>query len=347
MGLAMLVYLALLELAFRRLRSRWRFRRGVELVAWPPGAPFRRTEKIPEQSVWVSFVITALVAIPTGAARVDPTGWSLRVWFDFAARVCFAASGFCTSGGDCGALTVGVGRRDCAEGVDCGSDEYCRGRRYYPCSGGLGLRRCRNATPGWRWRMVAVYALAREIANGRGLAAGIVAALIPWQAKHTLALWTLWCALALGFRGSGLRYLGGGGGAGAGSSLWSSGQTIPCGRLRRLGSVSAVLERTTARKGYSMRRRCNAVMLRERFPGSHVELSLDGIVLAAGFAARERMLRLSGLTLLLLCIGKVFFFDLRNLETMYRILSFIGLGVVLLLVSWIYTRFREQLQRYL
>jgi uncharacterized membrane protein len=76
--------------------------------------------------------------------------------------------------------------------------------------------------------------------------------------------------------------------------------------------------------------------------------SLEGIaLLALGFAVRERSLRLSGLAMLLVCIGKVFFYDLRNLETLYRIFSFIGLGVILLLVSWIYTRFKAQLRNYL
>ena len=76
--------------------------------------------------------------------------------------------------------------------------------------------------------------------------------------------------------------------------------------------------------------------------------SLEGIaLLAAGFALRDRWLRLPGLALMLLCIGKVFFYDLRNLETVYRILSFIGLGLILLGVSWIYTRFKEQLQKLL
>jgi uncharacterized membrane protein len=76
--------------------------------------------------------------------------------------------------------------------------------------------------------------------------------------------------------------------------------------------------------------------------------SLEGVgLLAVGFAARERSLRLSGLTLLLICVGKVFFYDLRNLETLYRIFSFVGLGAILLLVSWIYTRFKEQLRKYL
>lgn len=75
---------------------------------------------------------------------------------------------------------------------------------------------------------------------------------------------------------------------------------------------------------------------------------LEGLaLLAVGFLARDRILRLQGLALLLVCILKVFFYDLRNLETIYRILSFIVLGVILLAVSWIYTRFREHIQRLL
>lgn len=70
-------------------------------------------------------------------------------------------------------------------------------------------------------------------------------------------------------------------------------------------------------------------------------------LLCTGFVMRERPLRLAGLGLLLVCIGKAFLYDLRNLETVYRILSFTGLGAMLLAVSWLYTRFREQLRRML
>ncbi len=69
--------------------------------------------------------------------------------------------------------------------------------------------------------------------------------------------------------------------------------------------------------------------------------------LSTGFALRERILRLEGLGVLLLCILKLFLYDLRNLETVYRILTFVALGLILLAVSWIYTRFRIQIRRYL
>ena len=70
-------------------------------------------------------------------------------------------------------------------------------------------------------------------------------------------------------------------------------------------------------------------------------------LLAAGFPLRDRVLRLSGLALFLVCTLKLFFWDLRNLETLPRIVSFIVLGLLLVAVSWVYTRFRDQVQRFL
>jgi len=67
-------------------------------------------------------------------------------------------------------------------------------------------------------------------------------------------------------------------------------------------------------------------------------------LLGCGFGMRERALRLQGLGMLLACILKLFLYDLRNLDTFPRILSFIALGAIMLGVSWIYTRFRDQLK---
>jgi hypothetical protein len=71
------------------------------------------------------------------------------------------------------------------------------------------------------------------------------------------------------------------------------------------------------------------------------------VLLVVGFLTRERVLRLSGLALLFVCIAKLFVYDLRQLEALARILSFVVLGLVLLAVSWIYTRYREQMQKLL
>ncbi len=70
------------------------------------------------------------------------------------------------------------------------------------------------------------------------------------------------------------------------------------------------------------------------------------LTLAAGFPARERTLRFCGLATFLLCVFKLFFYDLSVLATPYRILSFLVLGVLLLGASGLYTRFRETIRQY-
>ncbi len=70
-------------------------------------------------------------------------------------------------------------------------------------------------------------------------------------------------------------------------------------------------------------------------------------LLGAGFPLRDRVQRLSGLALFMACVLKLFLYDLRELETVNRILSFIVLGLILVGVSWMYTRFRDRIQRYL
>ena len=70
-------------------------------------------------------------------------------------------------------------------------------------------------------------------------------------------------------------------------------------------------------------------------------------LLSTGFAFRERILRLAGLALLLVCTAKLFAYDLRHLETPYRIASFIVLGALMIGISWIYSRCRSEIEKYL
>jgi len=93
-----------------------------------------------------------------------------------------------------------------------------------------------------------------------------------------------------------------------------------------------------------------AVLLFYEVSGSVLTVAwgIEGVaLLIAGFPLSDRVQRLSGLALFLVCILKLFVYDLRHLETMYRILSFIVLGLMLVSVSWVYTRFRDRIQRYL
>ncbi len=75
-----------------------------------------------------------------------------------------------------------------------------------------------------------------------------------------------------------------------------------------------------------------------QFTRSAVMVLLGALLLAGGFWRKLATLRWQGLLLLALSIGKVFLFDLRTLSQGYRIVSFLGLGVLLVGVSFIYQR---------
>ncbi|MFN0119005.1 MAG: DUF2339 domain-containing protein, partial [Blastocatellia bacterium] len=67
-----------------------------------------------------------------------------------------------------------------------------------------------------------------------------------------------------------------------------------------------------------------------------------GGMLIVGLARDNRLLRMLGLGLLAVTILKVFVIDLQSLDVVYRILSFIVLGAVLLVVSFLYNKTMKQ-----
>jgi uncharacterized membrane protein len=92
------------------------------------------------------------------------------------------------------------------------------------------------------------------------------------------------------------------------------------------------------------------VLIADEAPGRALTLlwGLEGaLLLVFGFPARERVMRLAGLAVLSLAIGRVLVFDLREQDALARVVSAIVLGLLLLGVSWVYTRYREQIRRYL
>jgi uncharacterized membrane protein len=69
--------------------------------------------------------------------------------------------------------------------------------------------------------------------------------------------------------------------------------------------------------------------------------SLTGAAaLVAGLTRDNRDLRVAGLSLLAASVAKVFLFDLATLASVYRVISFVGLGVVLLGGSYAWQRLR-------
>ena len=74
------------------------------------------------------------------------------------------------------------------------------------------------------------------------------------------------------------------------------------------------------------------------FAWSALWMLYGAALIVVGFRRHEPFLRWLALALLAVTVGKVFLFDLAVLERVYRILSFIGLGVLLLAISFAYQK---------
>lgn len=77
----------------------------------------------------------------------------------------------------------------------------------------------------------------------------------------------------------------------------------------------------------------------EIYSYSLVWLLLGIGLLFAGTMQKTRMLRVASLVVMILTVSKVFLYDASELEGLYRVFSFLGLGGSLLGLSWFYTRF--------
>ena len=87
--------------------------------------------------------------------------------------------------------------------------------------------------------------------------------------------------------------------------------------------------------------------LAQRLSLSLVWAVYGGVMLAIGMNRRSKLLRIMALALLGLTILKVFLFDLSSLDRLYRIISFIVLGAILLAVSFLYQRYRRRISEML
>ena len=66
-----------------------------------------------------------------------------------------------------------------------------------------------------------------------------------------------------------------------------------------------------------------------------------------GMGLRDRIYRWLGLGVLACALGRVVLFDVWKLDTLYRMLSFFALGLVLLVLGFIYSRFQEKIRQWL
>ncbi len=80
------------------------------------------------------------------------------------------------------------------------------------------------------------------------------------------------------------------------------------------------------------------VQLARDFTYSALWMGYGGLLMVVGFWRRSAFVRWQALTLIAFTVGKVFLYDVSELDRGYRIGSFIVLGVLLLAISFVYQR---------
>ena len=117
-----------------------------------------------------------------------------------------------------------------------------------------------------------------------------------------------------------------------------------------IANVLAVVALSAEAAGYFDAGRAalaDAVRLRDLGLAKQLSLSVVWALYGAGLLVvgrvrQRRLLRVMSLALLSLTTLKVFFWDLSSLDRVYRIISFIVLGAILLAVSYLYQKSQQR-----
>jgi uncharacterized membrane protein len=83
----------------------------------------------------------------------------------------------------------------------------------------------------------------------------------------------------------------------------------------------------------------DAESIAESYAYSAVWLAFAVALFAAGIRLARQYVRYAGLGVMVLVVLKVFLWDMSSLEGLYRIASFVGLGLCLVGIGWLYQRF--------
>jgi len=75
--------------------------------------------------------------------------------------------------------------------------------------------------------------------------------------------------------------------------------------------------------------------------------ALAFLLFGGGVVLREKMYRWVGLGILAAALGRVVLFDVWRLEQFYRVLSFVALGIVLVVLGFIYNKYQDKLKQWL
>ena len=87
-----------------------------------------------------------------------------------------------------------------------------------------------------------------------------------------------------------------------------------------------------------------------KYSGFYLTASWAGLaflIFAAGLLLKEQIYRWLGLVVLAAAVGRVTLFDVWKLQTLHRVLSFLALGVVLVVLGFIYNKYQEKIRTWL
>jgi len=104
------------------------------------------------------------------------------------------------------------------------------------------------------------------------------------------------------------------------------------------GYFSRQIAETYQHHGINMYEVTRQLEIARDFSFSAIWIVYGAALMVAGFWKRSAFIRWQAMVLLAVTIGKVFIYDSRELQQIYRILSFIALGVMLMAISYAYDR---------
>lgn len=117
--------------------------------------------------------------------------------------------------------------------------------------------------------------------------------------------------------------------------------TLPAGVKGLMGLLLAFMLATSEVRQFfhGTDLRAGATENAEIYTYSAVWLLLGAGLLLAGTLKKNKPLRIASLAVMILTVGKVFLYDAGELTGLFRVASFLGLGLSLLALSWFYSRF--------
>jgi len=106
---------------------------------------------------------------------------------------------------------------------------------------------------------------------------------------------------------------------------------------RQLAAVRPVFKRWN-RPGSEWSGDWRRIQIERDFSYSALCMAYGTMLMVVGFLRRSAFVRWQALLLIAVTVGKVFIYDVSQLDRGYRIVSFIILGVLLLGISFVYQR---------